>query len=329
VKASIVGVGAVLPERVLTNAQLEQLTDTSDEWIVRRTGIRERHVLDGAGSLVQLATQACTAALHDAGRSPEQVDRLILASSSSDRPMPGMAPSVITRLGAGEIGGWDVTAACQGFLLSLEQAVGLIESGRAETVVVCAAEAISRYLGDYSDRSVSVIFGDGAGAVVVTAADVALGCGAFAAGNDGAAAELIRVEHADRLIHMQGREVYRHAVRRMIAAARRALADAGLEVSDIDLLLSHQANARIIETIAGELDVPAEKVMINIDHTGNTSAASIPLAMEQAQREGRLHPGQRVLMVAFGAGVGWSATVAGFKEAPVRAADDVPREVAA
>jgi 3-oxoacyl-[acyl-carrier-protein] synthase-3 len=311
--AGIFGVGAALPEHVITNADLEQRLDTSDEWIVRRTGIRERRHLEGDETLADLATRACLLALDDAGRSGAEVDHVIVSTFTPDRVTPGLAPEVARVIGADRAAAVDLNAACAGFLYGLDQAAALVESGRASVVLVCGAEALSRVI-DHDDRSTAVLFGDGAGAVVVAGGELELGVGGFVLGADGEQADLLYAERDERMLRMQGAEVYRHAVKRMVAASREALERAGKTVDDIDLFVAHQANVRIIETAAFELGLPRDKVMVNVDRVANTSSASIPLALAQAEREGRLNPGDTIAMAAFGAGFVWGAGVATWKE---------------
>ena len=312
--AGIFGIGAALPDLVVTNADLEQRLDTTDEWIVRRTGIRERRHLAPDEPLADLAARACLLALDDAGRSGAEVDQVIVSTFTPDRITPGLAPEVARLIGAPQASAVDVNAACAGFLYALDQAAALVESGRASVVLVCGAEALSRVT-DHDDRSTAVIFGDGAGAVVVSGGeDLDLGVGGFVLGADGEQADLLYAERDERMLRMEGREVYRHAVRRMVAASREALARAGRTVDDIDLFVAHQANARIIETAAAELGVPRDKVAINVDRTANTSSASIPLALARAEDEGLLHPGDTVALAAFGAGFVWGAGIVSWKE---------------
>jgi 3-oxoacyl-[acyl-carrier-protein] synthase III len=311
--AGIFGVGAALPEHVITNADLEQRLDTSDEWIVRRTGIRERRHLQGDETLSDLATRACLLALDDAGRSGAEVDHVIVSTFTPDRVTPGVAPEVARVIGAERAAAVDLNAACAGFLYGLDQAAALVESGRASVVLVCGAEALSRVI-DHDDRSTAVLFGDGAGAVVVAGGELELGVGGFVLGADGEQADLLYAERDERMLRMQGAEVYRHAVKRMVAASREALERAGKTIDDIDLFVAHQANVRIIETAAHELGVARDKVMVNVDRVANTSSASIPLALAQAEREGRLNPGDTIAMAAFGAGFVWGAGVATWKE---------------
>jgi 3-oxoacyl-[acyl-carrier-protein] synthase-3 len=312
-KAAICGVGASVPDDVVTNAQLTERLDTTDEWIVKRTGIHERRRLNGRVSLTELAAQACEGALRDAGRGAAEVDRVVVATITADRITPGLAPGVAAAIGAEGAGASDVNAACAGFLAALEQAAALVESGRAELVLVCGADALSR-ITDFADRGTAVLFGDGAGAVVVGAADVSRGCGAFEMRCDGVHAGLLYADTDERMLRMEGREVYRHAVRRMAEATREALRRAGLELSDLDLFVAHQANARILEATARELGLPEERLVLDVDRVANTSSASIPLALWRAERDGRLRPGATVGLAAFGAGFVWGAGIVSWKE---------------
>ncbi|MDP9346077.1 MAG: ketoacyl-ACP synthase III [Actinomycetota bacterium] len=313
VRAGIFGLGTASPDHVITNHDLAQRLDTTDEWIVRRTGIRERRHLQGAETLTDLATRACARALDDAGREAAEVDQIIVSTITPDRLTPGVAPGVARDLGAHRASAVDVNAACAGFLYALDQAAALVESGRAGVVLVCGAEALSR-ITDHADRGTAVLFADGAGAVLVAGGNLDLGVGAFVLGADGDQGDLLYAERDAPKLRMQGAEVYRHAVRRMTEAMRLALERAGLAVADLDLFVAHQANARIIETAAAELGVPAEKVVYNVDAMANTSSASIPLALAQAERDGRLHAGAKVGLAAFGAGFVWGAGIVSIKE---------------
>lgn len=312
-KAGVFGIGAALPEHIVTNADFESYLDTTDEWIVRRTGIRERRHLNGSRTLTELAVDACNAALADAGRDAAEVDHVIVSTLTPDRLMPGIAPGLADAIGANGAGAVDLNAACSGFLYALDQAAALVESGRAKVVVVCGAEALSR-ITDRNDRGTAILFADGAAAVVVAGGDLALGCMPFVLRSDGVHGDLLYAESDERLLRMEGQEVYRHAVERMAEATAEAMARAGLGVSEIDLFVAHQANARIIEAAARRLGVPAEKVFINVDLVANTSSASIPLALHQAEREGRLKPGDTLALAAFGAGFVWGAGIVPWKE---------------
>jgi 3-oxoacyl-[acyl-carrier-protein] synthase-3 len=321
VKAGVFGIGAALPEEIVTNFDLERHLDTSNEWILRRTGIRERRHLNGSRTLADLAAEACSAALKDAGRDAADVDRVIVCSLTPDRLMPGMAPAVAEQIGCNLAGAVDMNAACAGFLYALDDAAALVESGRAKLVVVCGAEALSR-ITDHADRGTAILFADGAGAVVVGPGNGELqrGICSFELRSDGGHANLLYVDNDERLLRMEGKEVYRHAVARMCEATRAALIRAGIGIDDIDVFVAHQANARIIESVARELGVPAEKVIMNIEHVANTSSASIPLALCQAERDGRLKAGDTVAMATFGAGFAWGAGVMSWKERVVATA---------
>ena len=311
--AGIFGVGAALPEEVVANASFAERLDTSEEWIVKRTGIRERRWLNGKLTLSDLAADACARALADAGREPAEVDRILVATITADRITPGVAPEVAAHLGIGTAGAFDLNAACAGFLYGLDQAAALIESARADVVLVCGAEALSR-ITDLADRSTAVLFGDGAGAVVVARGELDLGLPPFAIGCDGMHTASLYADRHERVLRMQGREVYRHAVRRMVEATADALAREGMRPEDLDLFVAHQANARIVEAAAAELGLPPERVVLNVDRVANTSSASIPIALWQAEREGRLRPGARVGLAAFGAGFVWAAGIVSWKE---------------
>ena len=311
--AGLYGVGSALPGRPISNADLEARLDTSDEWIVRRTGIRQRHHLNGAESLGDLTVRAAEAALADAGRSGCEVDHVLVATITADRVTPGLAPEVAERIGAQDAGAADLNAACAGFLYALDQAAALIDSGRADVVLVCGADALS-LITDHGDRSTAVLFGDGAGAVVVARGDHTIGCPPFELRCDGTGAGHLYADHDERKLRMEGQEVYRHAVRRMAEATRVALDRAGLEPGDLDHFVAHQANARIVEAAARDLGLPADRVLLNIHEVGNTSSASIPLLLDRAQRAGQLGHGATVGLAAFGAGFVWGAGIVSWKE---------------
>jgi 3-oxoacyl-[acyl-carrier-protein] synthase-3 len=310
---AILGIGAALPEQLITNAALVERLDTSDEWIVRRTGIRERRHLRADETLAELAASACAQALDDAGHDAAAVDHVIVATFTADRATPGLAPAVAARIGAEHAGTVDVNAACAGFLYGLDQAAALIESGRARHVLVCAAEALSRVT-DHEDRATAVLFGDAAGAVLVGPGGHGLGVGRFVFGYDDTLADTLYAERESPKLRMAGQQVYRHAVARMTEASRLVLERNGVSASELDYLVPHQANARIITAVAEALGVPLEKVSFNVEWTANTSAASIPLALAAAERDGHLHPGSLVGMVAFGAGFVWAAGLARWKD---------------
>ncbi len=310
---TILGVGAAVPDQLVTNADLVARLDTSDEWIVRRTGIRERRHLRTGELLADLAASACAQALADAGRNAGDVDHVIIATITPDRLTPGLAPAVAARIEAPDAGVVDINAACCGFLYGLDQAAALIESGRAEHVLVCGAEALSR-ITDHSDRATAVLFGDGAGAVLVGAGAPGRGIGSFVFGYDDTLADTLYAERGTPKLQMAGQQVYRHAVARMTEAAQLVLERNGVTVEQVDYFVAHQANARIVTAVADALGVPHEKVSFNVEWTANTSAASIPLALAAAQRDGHLPPGSLVGMVAFGAGFVWAAGLTSWKD---------------
>ncbi len=312
-KAGVIGIGSALPEHVVTNKDLEAYLDTTDEWIVRRTGIRERRHLNGTVSLTDLALEACTAALADAGRDACEVDHVIVATFTPDRLMPGLAPKLAKLLGTRGAGAIDVNAACAGFLYGLDQAAALIESGRVKLAVVVGAEALSRVT-DPHDRGTAILFADGAAAVVVAADAFQRGCSKFVLASDGEHGDLLYAEREERLLRMEGQEVYRHAVERMVEATGEALRRAGMTVDDVDVLIVHQANQRIIDAAARRLGVPEEKVFANVATIANTSSASIPLALHHAELAGKLKPGHTVALAAFGGGFVWGAGVLQWKE---------------
>ena len=310
---TILGVGAAVPAQLITNADLEARLDTSDEWVVRRTGIRERRHISGDETLAQLAAGACTDAVNDSGGTAAEIDHLIVATITPDRLTPGLAPAIAARIGAPHAGVVDINAACCGFLYGLDQAAALIESGRARKVLVCGAEALSR-ITDHEDRATAVLFGDGAGAVVVGAGAPGRGIGSFAFGYDDELADTLYAEREQPKLRMAGQQVYRHAVARMAEAAQQVLERNGVGIDEVDYFVAHQANARIVTAVAETLGVPHEKVSFNVEWTANTSAASIPLALAAAERDGHLAPGSLVAMVAFGAGFVWAAGLASWKD---------------
>jgi 3-oxoacyl-[acyl-carrier-protein] synthase-3 len=295
------GWGVGLGERVVTNDDLSRTLDTSDEWISERTGIRSRRIGGSASSLGIIAGRA---ALDDAGLKGDDIDHLVLSTTTGDRVIPGTAPLIASQLGI-RGGALDLNAACSGFMYGLAVARGLIATG-AERVLLVGAENLSRWT-DWDDRATAVLFGDGAGAVVLEANSTdavrSLNLGA-----DGNLADLIYADHGG-FIHMDGREVFRRAVRIVVESAELALRDAGVTIDDVSLVLAHQANQRILAAVAERLGVDFSKVEVCLDSYGNTSSASIPLAVDQARRAGRLHKGDTVLMTGFGAGMTWASAV--------------------
>lgn len=319
-RAAIVGIGAYLPERRLTNVDLESLVDTSDEWIITRTGIQERRLASEGEATSDLAVVAGRAALDDAGIAPAEVDFLVVGTSSPDHIFPSTAALVQDKLGL-TCPGVDVMAACTSFVFGLQHGVSLIESGRAGVVLVIGADAITRHV-DFTDRRTCVLFGDGAGAVVLRASDEP-GILGIDLGTDGSGADMLRIqaggsampctaERIDAGLHyleMAGGEVFKFAVRAIPETTERALAASGLTIADVDWLVPHQANQRILDTVADRLGMDHARVFSNIALTGNTSAASIPLALHDLYTVGNLSPGMVLVLVGFGAGLTWGAAV--------------------
>ncbi|MFF2009812.1 beta-ketoacyl-ACP synthase III [Streptomyces sp. NPDC058195] len=319
--AVIAGIGSHLPPDVVTNDDLSARLDTSDEWIRSRTGIATRHMVSPGTATSDLAVEAGARAWDSAGGL--RPDALVLATTTPDRPCPATAPEVAARLGLTGIAAFDISAVCTGFLYGLATAGGLIASGVAERVLLIAADAFTTII-DPQDRGTCVIFADGAGAMVLRAGthEEPGAIGPTVLGSDGTLSDLIEVPAGgsrqrssgiaagpgDSWFRMRGRETYRHAVDRMTAASRQAVAAAGWSTEDVDRLAAHQANARILGTVAQELGIPAERRLSNIEHVGNTGAASIPLLLAQSAAEGSLLPGHRVLLTAFGGGLAWGAS---------------------
>lgn len=318
-RAGIVGVGAYLPERVLTNEELARSVDTSDEWIRSRTGIEARRLAAKDEGCVDLAHAASVRALNDAQISPSDLDLAIVATCTPDYQFPATACLLQERLGA-KCGAFDLEAACSGFVYGLATAAGLVQSGLMRHVLVVGAEVMSRVV-DWSDRNTCVLFGDGAGAAVVSRVEDGRGFEAFDLGADGSGGELLKIESCascvapdggvagGRRVVQNGREVYKFAVNIMGESAERALSKANLTGEDVDWFVPHQANVRIIESAAKRLNVPMERVFVNVQKYGNTSAASIPIALAEARESGQIQPGQRVVTVGFGAGLTWASAV--------------------
>ena len=298
--ATVVGLGSVLPERVVTNAEFEKLVDTSDEWIRERTGIRERHIAAPGETTSDLAVEAARNALDAAGIAPEQLDLIVCATLTSDTPIPSAAVWVQRKLGIGAPA-FDVNAACAGFSYALSTGTAFIESGQAETVLVIGAEVLSSVM-DYTDRTTSILFGDGAGAVVLRPSE-SPGVLGSVLGADGRAAEILlipaggsarpasheTVDARDHAIRMpNGREVFKRAVVEMTNACRELLEKSGYTPEDVDVLIPHQANARILIAVAERLGVPLDQAVVDVETVGNTSAASIPIALDRAWRAGRV-----------------------------------------
>lgn len=320
--ARIAGLGAAVPETIITNADLEKTLDTSDQWIVERTGIRERRMLQPGETLSDLFVRASQDALARAGLEISGIDTIICGTCTPDRRLPSTACDVQAKLGGGTAAAFDVAAACPGWLYSLTVAEGLIASGASHRVLAMGGDRISSIVNN-EDRNTAVLFGDGAGSAVVVPAVDDRGILATSLGADGTLAELLYIpaggsteppteaviREKRHFVQMAGREVFKVAVRRMAQACHQALGKAGLRAHDIDLLVPHQANLRIINATAGEAGIPLEKLVINVDRYGNTSAATIPIALVEAEQSGRLKPGMVVLLVSFGSGFTWGAVV--------------------
>jgi 3-oxoacyl-[acyl-carrier-protein] synthase III len=305
--SEIAGLGVALPEAVVANATIAARLGIDEDWIVRRTGVCERRVAAPGDRLADYAAQAGRRALAGAGVGAGDLDLILVATISNDELTPAAAPRVAAELGADGAGAIDVNAACTGFVSALSLACAQIESGRAATVLVVGADLMSRIV-DREDRSTAPLFGDGAGAVVVRGTGWGR-IGPVVLGADGANADLIRAGREEGLLRMQGHETFRHAVDRMSEVSLEAAAAAGLQLSEIDLFVYHQANARILSAIGARLVLAPELIVDCIGRYGNVSAATIPLALEAARRAGTLRDGARVLLAAFGAGLTWGATV--------------------
>ena len=325
--AHITGWGMAAPERVMTNAEIAKIVDTNDEWIVSRTGIRERHIAGDEETTASLAAEAALKALEMAGLNPAEVDLIVVATSSPEHLFPATACLVQDQIGAFNAGAFDLSAACTGFIFALNIATQAIRSGSIGNALVIGAETLSRLV-NWKDRGTCILFGDGAGAFVLQANEEPGGLLSCVMRSDGSGGDLLSVPAGGSVmpttaetvakglhyIQMNGREVFRFATRVMAQATEEALELAKISLSEVELIIPHQANRRIIETAARNLKIPLERVVINVDTYGNTSTASIPIATCQAYSEGRLKPGDRVVFVGFGAGLTWGAAAAEWSE---------------
>lgn len=305
--AAPVGVGSAVPEHVVTNATIARRLGVTEEWLGRRTGTSVRHVAGPGERLEQVAASAAGAALADAGIEPAGVDAVLVATTSAEEMSPHAAPLVADALGA-RGAAIDVSNACVGFVAALTMGAAMIEAGRATTIVVVGADHLYRYL-DPDDPQSAMLFGDGAGSVVVTAVDGPSQVGPAVHHSDGSERALIRLDRDERRIRMDGPAVFRHAVRMMSSVTREVLEAAGLTLSDVDLFAYHQANSRIVEAVGRQLHLDPKRVIDVVDRYANTSAASLPIALADAAADGRLVPGTKVLLGAFGAGLVWGGTV--------------------
>ena len=319
---NIIGWGKYIPPKVITNADLEKTLDTSDEWIFARSGIRERHIVGEEENTSQMSIAAARDAIDMAGIRPNDLDLIIVATSSPDYLTPPVSSQIQHGLGANKVGAFTLVTGCTGFVYALATAQQFIASGPYENILVVGAELLSRFI-DWNDRATCILFGDGAGAVVMQATDVPSGVLSYVLGSDGSGGEHLilpaggatnppsqqTLDAGMHTLRMNGREVFKFATRVLGRALREVIRDAGLQPEDIDLFIPHQANARIIESAARSVNLPEEKVFVNIHKYGNTSAASIPIALCEAFEEGRAKVGDTLALVAFGAGLTWASAV--------------------
>lgn len=322
-KASIIGTGMYAPERVLTNQELEKMVDTSDDWIVSRTGMKERRIAKDSESASDMGIEAAKKALEDAGKTAEDVDLILCATLTPDHLFPATACLIQKGLGANKAAAFDISAACSGFIYALATAKAFIAAGQYRTVLLIATEKISSIL-DYTDRRTCVLFGDAASAAVIQeGGEEGLELIHGVLGADGNGAEMLiqpaggsrqptskeSIEQGLHYLQMEGREVYKHAVRRMDEVALRCIEDVGMTIDDIDYLVPHQANVRIIEGFAKRFKIPQDRVLLNVHKYGNTSAASVGIALDELLKTQDLEEGDNILLVAFGAGLTWGAMV--------------------
>lgn len=320
-KVGIRGIGASVPSRIVSNSEIAELVETSDEWIVERTGIRERRVAEPGVGASELAVPAARDALRAAQVDASSLDLVIVATITPDMPFPATAAFLADELGAGKVAAYDLQAGCTGFVYALSQAYGSIAAGLARRVLVVGVDLLTKYL-DWHDRGTCVLFGDGAGAAVVETVGEG-GFLGFELGNDGSHADDLCVPAGgtrapattatvDQKLHtmrMNGREVFKFATRVMVTSAERVLGIAGMQPEDVDLYAPHQANKRIIDHAVRQLGIPSERVILNVDRYGNTSAASIPICLAESLRNGMLRPGTTLLMTGVGTGLSWGSAL--------------------
>ena len=318
----IIGIGSFVPEKILTNKDLEKIVDTNDEWISERTGIKVRHIVADGENTSDIAAKAAERALKDAGLTADDIDLIVVATATPDMLFPATACLVQNKLKAGKAAAYDLAAGCSGFMYAIVTASQFIKTGLYKHVLVIGAESLSRIL-DWTDRNTCVLFGDGAGAVVLGEVPEGYGILGSNLGADGSGGDLLclpaggtsrpateaTVRERLHFVHMAGNEVFKFAVKVMGEAALNALEHAKIDTSEVDWLIPHQANIRIIQSAAKRLKMPMEKVIVNVDRYGNTSSASIPIALEEAIHDGRIKSGQVIAMVGFGAGLTWASAV--------------------
>ena len=323
--AGIIGMGHSYPEGILTNADLEKMVDTNDEWITTRTGIKQRHKAADNEYTSQFGTKAAMQALERSGLEPTDIDIIVCATTTPDQIMPSTGALIQSQIGATNAAGMDVFAACSGFIYGITMVESMIKTGQIRYALVIGAEILTKYV-DYTDRGTCVIFGDGAGAAVLGPVPVGKGILATKIKSDGRYEEQLycpgggtklgttheTIENRDHFFKMKGNELFKVAVRSMADISAEMVEKAGYTVEDIDIVIPHQANQRITDAVASRLGVPEEKVYSNIAEMGNTSSASIPIAMDECIQSGRIHEGSLVLLTAFGGGVTWGGTVIRF-----------------
>ena len=312
---SITGLGCYVPDRVLSNHDLAEMVDTSDEWIVERTGIHERRIAAPEQAMSDLALPACERALEQAGLSGAELDLIIMATVTPDMAFPATAAILGDQLGAADAACYDLSAGCTGFMYALAQAYGMLAGGLADRALVVGGDVLSKIL-DWTDRSTMILFGDGAGAVVLQKVDSG-GLLGFELGAEGAGGVHLwlpgsgsrHFDDPDKYVKMNGREVFKFATRVLVSSAEKVLRECGRSVDEIDVYVPHQANVRIIDHAARKLGIPEDRVVVNVDRYGNTSSGSIPLALADAEAEGRLQNGNLVLMTGMGAGLTWGSSL--------------------
>ncbi len=321
--AGIIGIGSFAPKTVLTNADIEKIVDTSDEWIVTRTGIRERHIIGEERLAVSdLGIEAANRAMASAGITPEDIDLVVCATITGDMPFPATACLIQDKIGAKNAAAFDLSAGCSGWAYALATGSQFVQTGMYKHVLVVGVDALSKFV-DWTDRATCVLFGDAAGAAVLAPVEPGTGVLSTYLGADGGGAESLKIEAGGsrcgtseetlknglHFIHMEGREVYKFAVRIMAEASIKVMEQCGITHDDVDLFVPHQANTRIIYAAAERLEIPTEKVFVNAQNYGNTSAASIPLALDEAYQAGRIKEGDVIVVVGFGAGLTWGSGV--------------------
>ena len=321
-RASITGIGSYLPNKVLTNYDLEKMVDTSNDWIIQRTGIKERRIVENGVTTSDLATQASLRAMEDAGVSPKDLDMIITSTITPDHIFPSTSCYIQQKIGATRACAFDILAACAGFIYALSIGQSFINSGAMKTVLVVGAECLSK-ITDYTDRATCVLFGDGAGAVIIQRNPVKHEILSSSLAADGSEADVLimpgggarnpasleSIQQRLHYIQFKGKEVFKLAINNITNLILETTKENGLTLDDIDLIIPHQSNLRIIEATMEKLGLPMEKAFVNIDKYGNTSSASVPIAIDEARKEGRLRKGNIVMLVAFGGGLTWGSSL--------------------